>query len=190
MAIRRAISRWWSTLKRKWRSPACQWLKVQNDIIIDWRIPARAGLVLGRIVKPGQKVAIESPTYCGFLNLLIAQQNRLCADPGGRPRDGYGISGRRADSRRSQSCYHHPDLPQPDRRHDDRRDGASICCGLPRATALPIIEDDWGRLLRYEGEAPPPLKAMDPGGYVIHIGTFSKCFLTGLRIGWITCPLR
>jgi 2-aminoadipate transaminase len=53
---------------------------------------------------------------------------------------------------------------------------------------MPIIEDDWGRLLRYEGEAPPPLKAMDTGGYVIHIGTFSKCFLPGLRIGWITCP--
>jgi 2-aminoadipate transaminase len=29
---------------------------------------------------------------------------------------------------------------------------------------------------------------MDPGGYVIHIGTFSKVFLPGMRIGWITCP--
>src|SRR5205085_3922789 len=53
---------------------------------------------------------------------------------------------------------------------------------------LPIVEDDWGRLLRYEGEAPPPLKAMDAGGYVIHLGTFSKSFLPGLRIGWITSP--
>jgi len=53
---------------------------------------------------------------------------------------------------------------------------------------VPIIEDDWGRLLRYEGEAPPPLKSIDPGGYVVHIGTFSKCFMPGLRIGWITSP--
>jgi len=52
----------------------------------------------------------------------------------------------------------------------------------------PIIEDDWGRSLRYEGEALPPLKALDRGGYVIHIGTFSKSFLPGLRIGWVTCP--
>jgi 2-aminoadipate transaminase len=55
---------------------------------------------------------------------------------------------------------------------------------------VPIIEDDWGRYLRYEGEAPSPLKSMDPGGYVIHIGTFSKSFLPGLRLGWITCPAR
>jgi 2-aminoadipate transaminase len=53
---------------------------------------------------------------------------------------------------------------------------------------VPVIEDDWGRALRYEGEAVPPLKALDRGGYVIHIGTFSKTFLPGLRIGWITCP--
>src|SRR5690606_26066099 len=53
---------------------------------------------------------------------------------------------------------------------------------------VPIIEDDWGRQLRYGGESPPLLKAMDPGGYVIHIGTYSKSLLPGLRIGWITCP--
>jgi 2-aminoadipate transaminase len=53
---------------------------------------------------------------------------------------------------------------------------------------VPVIEDDWARQLHYEGEVPPPLKSLDPSGYVIHMGSFSKCFMPGLRIGWITCP--
>jgi DNA-binding transcriptional MocR family regulator len=52
----------------------------------------------------------------------------------------------------------------------------------------PVIEDDWGRPLRYTGNALPPLKALDTGGYVIQLGTFSKTFLPGLRIGWMTVP--
>jgi len=55
---------------------------------------------------------------------------------------------------------------------------------------VPIIEDDWARWLGYEGTTKPPLKALDAGGYVIHIGTFSKCLLPGLRIGWITAPAQ
>jgi DNA-binding transcriptional MocR family regulator len=59
---------------------------------------------------------------------------------------------------------------------------------LSMSHRIPIVEDDWARLLRFDGAADPPLKHLDQGGYVIHIGTFSKVFLPGLRVGWITCP--
>ena len=49
-----------------------------------------------------------------------------------------------------------------------------------------MIEDDpYGRL-RYEGGHILPLRALDPE--VIYLGTFSKIFAPGLRLGWLAAP--
>lgn len=50
---------------------------------------------------------------------------------------------------------------------------------------LPIIEDNPYGDLRFEGEIPPSLKAFDTEGRVIFLGTFSKTFCPGMRIGWV-----
>jgi GntR family transcriptional regulator/MocR family aminotransferase len=50
---------------------------------------------------------------------------------------------------------------------------------------IPIIEDDFVGDLRYEGHSKPALKALDPGGRVVYISTFSKMLMPGLRMGYI-----
>jgi GntR family transcriptional regulator/MocR family aminotransferase len=50
---------------------------------------------------------------------------------------------------------------------------------------VPILEDDFVGDMRYEGRAQPSLKALDPGGQVIHISTFSKMLMPGLRVGFL-----
>jgi DNA-binding transcriptional MocR family regulator len=50
---------------------------------------------------------------------------------------------------------------------------------------LPIVEDNPYGELRFEGEAMPPIKSLDTEGRVIYLGTFSKTFSPGLRIGWV-----
>ncbi|MBU5678203.1 PLP-dependent aminotransferase family protein [Alkaliphilus sp. MSJ-5] len=50
---------------------------------------------------------------------------------------------------------------------------------------LPVIEDNPYGDLRFEGEIPPSLKAFDTEGRVIFLGTFSKTFCPGMRIGWV-----
>lgn len=53
-----------------------------------------------------------------------------------------------------------------------------------------LIEDMAYRLLRYEGEDLPSLRALDPDGQtVIATDTFSKCFSPGIRVGWGLLPL-
>ncbi|KXK15905.1 MAG: transcriptional regulator, GntR family with aminotransferase domain protein [Chloroflexi bacterium OLB14] len=47
------------------------------------------------------------------------------------------------------------------------------------------MEDDFVGDLRYEGHAQPSLKALDPNGQVIYVGTFSKMLMPGLRVGFI-----
>lgn len=47
-----------------------------------------------------------------------------------------------------------------------------------------ILEDTPYRELRYEGERVPTIKSLDPGGRVVHLGSFSKILVPGLRLGW------
>jgi DNA-binding transcriptional MocR family regulator len=158
-----------------------------NDIILTGGFQRALSLVLDRLVKPGQKVAIESPSYVSILNLLIAKEIEYVPIP--MDKEGMdteflaGVLSRgEVKAVITVPTFHNPTgitMSQSRREHLLR---------LAARHRLPVIEDDWGRHLRYEGEAPAPLKAIDPGGYVIHIGTFSKSFLPGLRIGWITTP--
>ncbi len=50
---------------------------------------------------------------------------------------------------------------------------------------VPILEDDFVGDLRYDGRTQPSLKALDPGGRVIYISTFSKMLMPGLRVGFL-----
>ena len=50
---------------------------------------------------------------------------------------------------------------------------------------IPVIEDNPYGELRFEGEFLPSLKSMDTKDLVIFLGTMSKIFAPGLRIGWV-----
>lgn len=50
---------------------------------------------------------------------------------------------------------------------------------------VPLVEDaPYGELV-LEGEKLPNIKSFDTEGYVIYLGTFSKTFCPGLRVGWV-----
>lgn len=50
---------------------------------------------------------------------------------------------------------------------------------------IPIIEDNPYGEIRFEGENLPTIKSMDKENRVIYLGSFSKVFCAGLRVGWI-----
>jgi 2-aminoadipate transaminase len=57
---------------------------------------------------------------------------------------------------------------------------------LAREYDIPVVEDDpYGRL-RFEGGHMKPLRSLDED--VIYLGTFSKIFAPGLRLGWMVAP--
>src|SRR5699024_7742729 len=50
---------------------------------------------------------------------------------------------------------------------------------------VPIVEDcPYGDII-YEGKRYPSVKSFDTAGWVIYLGSFSKVFVPGLRIGWV-----
>lgn len=50
---------------------------------------------------------------------------------------------------------------------------------------LVVVEDNPYGELRYEGDHLPAVKSLDTEGRVVFLGTFSKTFAPGLRIGWV-----
>ncbi|HWW06569.1 PLP-dependent aminotransferase family protein [Collimonas sp.] len=51
-----------------------------------------------------------------------------------------------------------------------------------------IIEDDYDGEYRYDGTPLAPLAALDHGGRVLYVGTFSKIAFPGLRLGYLVLP--
>jgi len=57
---------------------------------------------------------------------------------------------------------------------------------LSKKYGFVVIEDDpYGRL-RFDGDAEPALRSVDEN--VVYLGTFSKIFAPGMRLGWIVAP--
>jgi 2-aminoadipate transaminase len=59
---------------------------------------------------------------------------------------------------------------------------------LARQHELLVVEDNPYGMLRYGGEALPPLYQLDGGDFVIYLGTFSKILSPGIRLGWVVAP--
>lgn len=54
-----------------------------------------------------------------------------------------------------------------------------------REYRIPLIEDDVLRDMWLDAPPPPPVKSMDEQGSVLYIGSISKIFAPGMRIGWV-----
>ena len=51
-----------------------------------------------------------------------------------------------------------------------------------------LIEDDYDGEFRYEGSPLPALRTAQAADVVFYVGTFSKCMLSALRLGFIVAP--
>ena len=60
-----------------------------------------------------------------------------------------------------------------------------------RSGRIYVVEDTAYRELRYYGDDVPSLRSLDPeGDTVIHVGSFSKSYSPGVRVGWGMLPPR
>lgn len=141
-------------------------------------------LVSGLLLRPGDAILVERPTYGRALDLFRAQGLRIVGvpvDAGGMRVELLGEALRTARPRLIYTIpnFHNPTgaCLSPDRRR--------VLVALAARHDVPILEDDYVGDLRFEGRALAPLKALDRGGGVVYVSTFSKMLVPGLRIGFL-----
>lgn len=134
---------------------------------------------------PGDVVLCESPSYLGALNAFNAYQPKFVEVP----TDNGGLIPEELDKilETTPNCkfiYVIPDFQNPTGRtwSMERR---QKFMEVVNKHNLPVLEDNPYGELRYEGTILPSLKSMDTKGLVMFLGTFSKIFCPGLRLGWI-----
>lgn len=136
-------------------------------------------------LNPGDVVLCESPSYLGAINAFKAYEGQFREIE----TDEYGmvmedLEKALKETENVKMIYVIPDFQNPSGRtwSLERRKGL---IELANKYNKPVLEDNpYGELI-FEGERLPSVKSMDTRGLVIFLGTFSKTFCPGLRIGWI-----
>ena len=141
-------------------------------------------LVAQLLVKPGETILVESPTYEGGLNLFRSLGVKLIGVP--VDEDGMDMAALEAalQTHRPKLIYTIPTFHNPTGTSLDTQRRRQMVT-LARQYNVPILEDDFAGELRYEGYAQPALKALDTDGTVIYVNTFSKALVPGLRLGFL-----
>ena len=136
------------------------------------------------MVDPGDVIITEDPTFLGALIAFNPSQPRYAAVP--MDSDGMrmdALEDALTQNPTARMIYTVPDFQNPtgvtlslERRHR--------LIALANRHDVIVLEDTPYRHIRFARETLPTLKSLDTQGRVIHLGSFSKVLVPGLRIGW------
>src|SRR3712207_4537543 len=167
----------------------------QEDVFVTTGAQQGLDLIAKVFLDEGDAILCEGPTYAGALNAFAAYRPRIAHVPMDRA-GMIPIAARETlEKARKQGLhvkfiYTVPNFQNPagvtmvaERRKE--------MLELAREFDLVIVEDNPYGMLRFEGEPLPTLAAleMEEGGgdvdRVVYLGTFSKIFAPGVRLGWV-----
>src|SRR5262249_13786026 len=146
-------------------------------------------LCLRAVVRRGDTVALESPTYYGLLQLIESLGIRAIEIPS-LPSAGMDLDVLEdvLARHRVKACVSVPNFNNPlgAMMPDEGRE--RLVAMLARRE-IPLIEDDIYGDLHFGDVRPRPAKAFDQKGLVMLCSSFSKTVAPGYRVGW-TAPGR
>jgi DNA-binding transcriptional MocR family regulator len=156
-----------------------------EDIAVTCGCTEALTLALAAVAKPGDTIAIESPTYFGLLQAIEALNLKALELPT-EATTGIDLtalaqalkSGHIAACLFSSSFNNPLGCTMPDEKK-------RAVLELLARHQVPLIEDDIYGDIYFGEERPRPFMALDRGGNTIYCSSFSKTVAPGYRIGWI-----
>ncbi|MCF2532224.1 MocR-like transcription factor YczR [Yinghuangia soli] len=147
-------------------------------------------LILRTLIHAGDRVAVESPTYANALESVRAEGGRPVSVP--MAEHGWDLPAWHDALRAANPrlAYLIPDFQNPTGHLADTATRRELI-DLARATGTTLVVDETCADLALDTPPPPhpdhpaPVCAHDRNGTVITMGSASKSFWGGLRIGWI-----
>ncbi len=162
-----------------------------DDVVVTVGSQQAVDLVTRVFCDPGDVVICEAPSYVGALGVFKAYQVDVVhaeMDADGLVPDALrqAIAATRAAGRRIKFLYTIPNFHNPagvTLSAARRAEILDIC----RAEDVLVLEDNPYGLLGFDAEPMRAMRADEPEG-VIYLGSFSKTFAPGFRVGWALAP--
>jgi 2-aminoadipate transaminase len=161
-----------------------------NDVVVTVGSQMALDLVTRIFCDPGDVVLAEGPSYVGALGSFAAYQAQVVHVA----MDEHGlVPGLLREALRALAArgvtpkflYTIPNFHNPagvTLTVARRREILDVCA----EHSVGVVEDNPYGLLGFTGQTYPALRSMDPD--VIYLGSFSKIFASGLRVGWALVP--
>lgn len=141
-------------------------------------------LCLQAVARPGDTVAVESPTFYAMLH-AIERMGMRAIEVATHPSNGIDLDAleRIIEREKIAACMVMPNFQNPlGFQMPDARKQALV--ELLARHQVPVIENDVYHELYYGEMRPSALKSFDRHGLVLHCASFSKSLSPGYRIGW------
>ena len=155
-----------------------------DELVITIGCAEALHLSLRAVTKPGDTVAVETPTYFGFLETIQSLNLKVVEIPTG-PRTGICLDATREAFANNDvkalmvmPSYSNPlGSCMPDENKEK-------LYKILQEFDVPAIEDDVYGDLHFGERRPKPLKAWDTDGRVLLCSSFGKTLAPSLRVGW------
>ena len=140
------------------------------------------------LVDPGDVILTSSPSYLGALQSFRSYRADIRGVKHNPDLKAFEqsyedvIAQVSAEGKAIKFLYMIPDFQNPSGESLTLQE-REMLVGLAQKHDFLIVEDSPYRELRYEGEHIPTMYSLDPDR-VIHLGSFSKIFAPGFRLGW------
>nr|WP_249171379.1 PLP-dependent aminotransferase family protein [Burkholderia multivorans] len=155
-----------------------------GEIVMTIGATEAINLCLQAVAKPGDTIAVESPTFYAMLH-AIERLGMRALEVATHPADGIDIDAlaRILEREPVAACMVMPNFQNPlGFRMPDERKRALV--ELLAKHGVPAIESDVYHELYYGDAAPSALKSFDRDGLVLHCASFTKSLSPRYRIGW------
>jgi 2-aminoadipate transaminase len=149
-------------------------------------------LICRVLVDPGDAILAEGPTYPGAVPVFAASGadvHHVAVDAEGIRIDllADAVDRLACDGRAAKFLYVIPTFQNPAgvTMSEERR---RAVVRFAQERDLLIVEDEPYARLRFEGSPLPSLRSLDATARVLYVGTVSKVFAPGVRVGWVNAP--
>ena len=162
-----------------------------DDVVVTTGSQQALDLISQIFVNPGDVVLAEAPSYVGALGTFRAYQANVVHVP----MDSEGlvpeelervIDELEAEGKPVKFLYTIPNFHNPGGvcLSAERRPRIAEICQRRR---ILVVEDNPYGLLGFDGDPIPAIQSINPDG-VVYLGSFSKTFAPGYRVGWALAP--
>lgn len=156
-----------------------------DDILITCGATEALHLALRAVAKPGDTIAIESPTFFGILQMIESLGMKACEIPT-FPRHGICLDElvARLKCCRIKACVFTLNFSNPlgSCMPDEKK---KKLVEILAERKIPLIEDDIYGNLHFGPQRPKLAQAFDRDGMVLTCSSFTKTLAPGHRVGWI-----